>query len=79
MSETQHRIIESPLIQSEWLEYTKKMALHVANHVTEYSTDAWYWVTNYVTSAPERKILVLGVALLAILAVLMEIKRTRLV
>ena len=78
MSETQHRIIEAPLVQNEWLEPAKEALVFTANHVTEFSVDAWYWLVNYVQSAPERKVAVITAAGLAILLVLMLIKQTRL-
>lgn len=72
MSETQHRIImdDEPLASPS--------ALYVmAEGVSECGTDAWYWLVNYVQSAPERKILILTTLTIGVLFVALLMKRTR--
>lgn len=73
MSETHHRIIEH---HNEWLDTFVSTVQSITNHVAEFSVDSWYWLENYVKSAPERKGAVLLASFLAVFLVAMLIRRT---
>lgn len=74
MSETQHRII----IDDEVSVSSSPSPLYaLADGVTECGIDAWYWLVNYVQSAPERKILILATLTISVLFVALLMKRTR--
>lgn len=73
MSETHHRIIEP---RNEWLETFVSTFQCTMNHVTEFGVDSWYWLENYVKSAPERRGAILLASFLAVLFVAMLIRRT---
>lgn len=73
MSETQHRIIidDEPHVLSSSPLYV------MTEGVAECGIDAWYWLVNYVQSAPERKILILTTMTIGVLFVALLMKRTR--
>lgn len=72
MSETQHRII----IDDE-VSVSSSPLYALVDGVAECGIDAWYWLVNYVQSAPERKILILTTLAISVLFVALLMKRTR--
>lgn len=74
MSETQHRIIDD---DAHNISAALSPLYKLSEGVSDFTMDAWYWLVNYVQSAPERKMTVLATCALGVLLVLLLIKRTR--
>lgn len=67
MSEIQRRIINS----------SSDTFNQISTIISEFSIDTWYWLVNDIKDSPEHKWWVIGASAVAMLIILILMKRTR--